>query len=80
MRQTPDAIANIVMTTNHLRPVASISRENADRAVTTPPPSAIIAAKAVPSTALDPPRSAASEAGTPISRNTDATTTTAASW
>lgn len=78
MRQTPDAIANIVMTTNHLRPVASISRESADRAVTTPPPSAIIAAKAFPNTALEPPKSAASEADRPINRNTSATNTTAA--
>lgn len=78
MRQTPDAIANIVMTTNHLRPVPSISRENADRAVTTPPPSAIFAAKAFPNTALLPPRSAASEAAQPEASSTSATRATAA--
>ncbi|MEQ1512883.1 MAG: hypothetical protein ABL934_09415 [Lysobacteraceae bacterium] len=80
MRQTPDAVANIVMTTNHLRPVPSISRDNADRAVTTPPPSAIVAAKAFPTTTLVPPRNAASEADQPIARNINATSTTAANW
>lgn len=80
MRQTPDAIANIVMTTNHFRPVPSISRCNADRAVTTPPPSAMFAARAFPNTALIPPRSAASEADRPIARNINANATTAASW
>ena len=78
MRQTPDAIANTVMTTNHLRTVASINRENADRAVTTPPPSATVAARAFANTALDPPASTASEAGAPSRRNASATSTTAA--
>ncbi len=77
MRQTPDAIANIVMTTNHLSPVPSISRNNADRAVTTPPPSAMIAAKAFPNTTLVPPRSAASHADRSTSRNTGAASATA---
>ncbi len=80
MRQTPDAIANIVMTTNHLRQVASISRENADRAVTTPPPSAIFAARTLPNTTLAPPRNADSEADQPDARNISATTSTAAIW
>lgn len=78
MRQTPDATANIVMTTNHFRPVANISRYSADRAVTTPPPSAIIAARAFPNTMLRPPKSAASKADRPIGRNISATNTTAA--
>ena len=78
MRQTPDAIANTVMTTNHLSPVPSISRNNADRAVTIPPPSAMIAAKAFPTTTLVPPRSAANHASQPIGRNAGATSTTAA--
>ena len=80
MRQTPDAIANIVMTTNHLRPVPNISRDSADRAVTTPPPSAMIAARAFPDTTLIPPSSADSEAGPPIARNISAASTTAAIW
>ena len=78
MRQTPDAIANIVMTTNHFRPVANIRRDSADRAVTTPPPSAIIAARAFASTMLAPPKSAANDADRPIGRNINATSTTAA--
>lgn len=80
MRQTPDAIANIVMTTNHFRAVPSISRENADLAVTTPPPSAMFAARALPNTTPIPPRSAASEAAPPIGRKASATSTTAAIW
>ncbi len=78
MRQTPDAIANIVMTTNHFRPVANIKRDSADRAVTTPPPSAIIAARAFPNTILMPPTSTASGADRPIGKNINATSTTAA--
>lgn len=77
MRQTPDAIANTVMTTIHFRPVPSISRINADRAVTTPSPSAMFAAKALPSTTPAPPRSAANEAGQPESSSASASTTTA---
>ncbi len=78
MRQTPDAIANIVMTTNHFRPVANIKRDSADRAVTTPPPSAIIAARAFPNTILMPPTNTASGADRPIGKNINATSTTAA--
>lgn len=78
MRQAPDAIANIVVTTSHFRPVANISRDSADRAVTTPPPSAMVAARAFPNTILMPPRSAANDADRPIGRNISATSTTAA--
>ncbi len=80
MRQTPDAVANIVMTTNHFRPVPNISRDSADRAVTTPPPSAIVAAKAFPDTTLIPPSNAANEASPPIARNINAASTTATIW
>lgn len=77
MRPTPDANANIVMTTTHFRPVPSTSFNSAERAVTTPPPSATFAARALPNTTPAPPRSTASEAGQPDTRKIDATNTTA---
>ena len=80
MRPTPNAIANIVITTAHLRPVPSRSRKNADLAGTTPPPSATFAARAPPNATLAPPRSAANEADHPCTRKTSATSTTAAIW
>ena len=80
MRPTPNAIANISITTAHFRQVANHSRSNADRAVTTPPPSAMFAARALPNTTLAPPRSAANEADHPCTRKTSATSTTAAIW
>lgn len=80
MRPTPDANANIVMTTNHFSPVPSTSFNSAVRAVTTPPPSAMFAARALPDTTPAPPTSTASEAGQPENRKIDATSATAAIW
>ncbi len=80
MRPTPNANANISITTAHFRTVARSSRKNADRAETTPPPSAIFAAKALPNTTLAPPRSTANIADGPWIRKTSATSTTAAIW
>ncbi len=80
MRPTPDANANIVITTIHFRKVPSISFDSAVRAVTTPPPSAMFAARAFPATAPDPPSSTASAAGQPDTRNINDTSVTAAIW
>lgn len=80
MRPTPDANANIVMTTTHFRLVPSTSFNSAVRAVTTPPPSATFAARALPDTTLAPLTSTASEAGQPDTRKIDATSATAAIW
>ena len=80
MRPTPDAIANTSITTAHFRPVARSSRRNADRAGTTPPPSATFAARGLPDTTLAPPTSAANIADDPWIRKTSATSTTAAIW